>query len=242
MISQSRLVAIPRHLGKIKVAVLLTALSPLVIMFVDYHNGALGIDPLDRIIRSTGILSLIMLMITLTITPLRHMLTWLMVRIKAGYGKRTADWNWIIKLRRMIGLLSAFYAVLHLGIYFWLDRGASIADTLLDLAERPFLAVGMATFVLLIPLTLTSTDNMMRRLGRNWRRLHRLVYLIALLEILHFWMLTKVGVYTPLPYMFAVLVLLGWRVWFAFSPRPRKIPDDGMETPLREDRHRRVNI
>jgi len=129
-----------------------------------------------------------------------------------------------------------------MGIYFWLDQGANIADTLLDLAERPFLAVGMATFVLLIPLTLTSTDNMMRRLGRNWRRLHRLIYLIALLAILHFWMLTKVGVYAPLPYMFAVFLLLGWRVWFAFSPRPRKIPDDGMETPLREDRHRRVNV
>lgn len=242
MVSKNRLADIPKHLGKIKVLVLTAALSPLLIMFADYHYGTLGIDPLDRIIRSTGSISLIMLLITLAVTPMRHLLTWLMVRTNASHGKRTADWNWIIKLRRMTGLLSSFYATLHLGIYFWLDRGASITDTLLDLAERPFLAVGMGAFILLIPLTLTSTNNMMRRLGRNWRRLHRLAYLIALLSVLHFWMLTKIGVYSPFPYVFAVFLLLGWRVWFAFYPRQRKIPDDGMETPQRKVRHWRASV
>jgi sulfoxide reductase heme-binding subunit YedZ len=233
MDSQSRLSVIPKHLSKIKVLLLLIAFAPLFIMYADYRNGALGIDPLDSIIRATGRLSLLWLLITLTITPLRHLLTWLMVRIKAGYGKRTGDWNWIIKLRRMIGLLSAFYAALHLGIYFWLDQGAHIANALRDMLERPFLAVGMLAFLLLIPLTLTSTNNMMRLLRKNWRLLHRLIYLIALLSILHFVMLTKVGVYTPYPYMLALFVLLGWRVWFALIPPSHKIPDNGMETPPR---------
>lgn len=228
--------AAQKHVNKLKALVLVIALSPLAIMLIDYQYANLGIDPLARVIRDTGSWSLIMLLITLIITPLRHMLTWLMVRTKASYGRRTADWNWIIKMRRMIGLLSSFYAVLHLAIYFWLDQGASIDDMLIDLVERPFLAVGMAAFILLIPVTFTSTNNMIRRLGKNWRRLHRLVYLIALLMILHFWMLTKVGVYTPVPYIMMVFFLLGWRVWFAFSNRPNKIPDDGMETSPREMR------
>lgn len=234
MTSFNWLKAVQKHAGKIKALVFVIALSPLAIMLIDYHHNNLGIDPLDRIIRDTGSWSLIMLLVTLSITPLRHLLTWLMVRTKASYGKRTADWNWIIKMRRMIGLMSSFYAALHLAVYFWLDQGASIDDMLIDLAERPFLAVGMAAFILLIPVTFTSTNNMMRRLGKNWRRLHRLVYLIALLMILHFWMLTKVGVYTPMPYILAVFFLLGWRAWFAFSNRPNKIPDDGMETPPRK--------
>jgi sulfoxide reductase heme-binding subunit YedZ len=149
------------------------------------------------------------------------------------HGKRVADWNWMIKLRRMIGLLSFFYATTHLGIYFWLDQGADILGALSDMTERPFIAVGIFAFVLLVPLALTANNYSMRLLKKSWRRLHRTVYLIAILAIIHFWMLTKVGVNDPLPYTLITIVLLGWRVWFAWMPRKGKILDHGMEMPER---------
>ena len=156
-----------------------------------------------------------------------------MIRIRARHGKRVSDWNWIIKLRRMIGLLSFFYATLHLGIYFWLDQGANMAYALRDMSERPFLAVGMSAFVLLVPLAVTANDYSMRLLGKNWRRLHRTVYVIAPLAIIHYWMQTKVGINDPLPYTLILIILLGWRMWFAWIPRRGKIPDHGMEMPER---------
>lgn len=229
------LAAIPQHLNKIKLALLLAGLIPLARLIAEYYLHTLGFDPLDRITRSTGNAALILLLLTLTVTPLRHLLTWLMIRIRARHGKRVSDWNWIIKLRRMIGLLSFFYASLHLGIYFCLDQGANTALALHDMTERPFLAVGMAAYMLLLPLALTANNFMMRRLGKGkWRRLHRTVYVIAALQIIHYWMLTKVGVNDPWPYTLVTGILLGWRMWFAWMPGTGKIPDHGMEVPERD--------
>jgi sulfoxide reductase heme-binding subunit YedZ len=227
------LAVIQKNLNKIKMILLLAGLSPLAELVIDYYQNTLGFDPLDRITRFTGYGALILLLISLTVTPLRHFLTWLMIRLHAGHGKRVSDWNWIIKLRRMIGVLCFFYATLHFGIYFWLDQGAVIADALRDMAERPFLAVGMFAFVLLVPVAVTANNYSMRRLKKTWRRLHRMVYLIVILAIAHYWMLTKVGVNDPLPYALITLILLGWRVWFAWIPRKGKIPDHGMEMPER---------
>jgi sulfoxide reductase heme-binding subunit YedZ len=227
------LAAIKKHLTSIKAIVLLIGLSPLTDLVIDYYQNTLGFDPLDRITRSTGKFALIMLLASLTITPLRHFLTWLMISIRANHGKRISDWNWLINLRRMIGLLSFFYATLHLGIYFWLDQGADMSGAFRDIAERPFLCVGMIAFALLVPLAVTANYYMMRQLGKNWRRLHRTVYVIALFAIIHYWMLTKVGVHDPLPYTLITVLLLGWRAWFAWMPRKGKIPDHGMEMPER---------
>jgi len=227
------LAVIQNHLNKIKMILLLAGLSPLAELVIDYYQNALGFDPLDRITRATGKVALIMLLVSLTVTPLRHLLTWLMIRLGAKQGKRIADWNWIIKLRRMIGLLSFFYATLHLGIYFWLDQDANIADALRDINVRSFLAVGMFAFLLLVPLAVTANNYSMRRLGKNWRRLHRTVYAIAMLVLIHYWMLTKVGVNDPLPYTMITVILLGWRMWFAWVPRKGKIHDHGMEMPER---------
>lgn len=223
-----------KHYGKVKALLFILALSPLANLLVDYVRDNLGIDPLDRMTRLTGEMSLLMLLLSLTITPLRHFATWLMKYIHAYYGKRLSDWNWIIKLRRMIGLFSFFYASLHLGIYFWLDQGANIEESVRDISERPFLAVGMAAFVMLIPLAATANSAMMRIMRKNWRRLHRIVYLIAILAVLHFWMLSKVGVHTFLPYVLCSVFLLGWRAWFFWGFRKSKIKDDGMETPERK--------
>lgn len=227
------LTAIPKRLIWIKIILLLAGLIPLAELTVEYYRHTLGFDPLDRITRLTGYVALILLLISLTVTPLRHFLTWSMICFGAKQGKRVADWNWIIKLRRMLGLLSFFYAALHLGIYFWLDQGANIAYALRDISERPFLAVGMIAFVLLVPLALTANDYAMRMLGKNWRRLHRTVYLIAPFAIIHYWMQAKVGINDPLLYTLIVIILLGWRMWFAWMPRESKILDHGMEMPER---------
>ena len=228
------LAAIPKHLVKIKLLLLLAGLAPIAELVIDYYQNALGFDPLDHITRFTGNAALILLLLSLTITPLRHLLTWLMVRIRAGHGKRVSDWNWIIRLRRMIGLLAFFYATLHMVIYFWLDQGANMTDALRDISERPFLTVGLIAFLLLLPLALTANDYAMRLLGKNWRRLHRTVYITALLAIIHYWMLTKVGVNEPIPYTLITIILLGWRMWFAWVVRTGKIPDSGMELPARD--------
>jgi len=228
------LAAIPKHLIKIKLVLLLAGLIPLAELIAEYYRHTLGFDPLDRITRSTGNAALILLLVSLTVTPLRHLLTWLMVRLQARHGKRVADWNWLIRLRRMIGLFCFFYATLHLGIYYWMDQGANMAYALRDMSERPFLAVGMIAFLMLVPLALTANDYSMRLLGKNWRRLHRTVYVTTLLVIIHYWMLTKVGVNEPIPYTLITVILLGWRMWFAWMPRKGKIQDHGMEIPERD--------
>jgi methionine sulfoxide reductase heme-binding subunit len=228
------LAAIPKHLIKIKLVLLLAGLIPLAELIVEYYRHTLGFDPLDRITRSTGNAALILLLVSLTVTPLRHLLTRLMIRIKAGHGKRVSDWNWVIRTRRMIGLLCFFYATLHLGIYFWMDQGANVDYALRDMSERPFIAVGMIAFLMLVPLALTANDYSMRLLGKNWRRLHRTVYVITLLVIIHYWMLTKVGVNDPIPFALIVIILFGWRLWFTWMSKKCKTPDYSVEIPERE--------
>ena len=225
---------VPKHLGKIRALLFVISVSPLCLLIAQYYLNALGLDPLDTITRATGLTGLVFLILSLLITPLRHFLTWAAIAIRAAYGKRTSDWNWIIKLRRMIGVFSSFYILLHLIIYFWMDQAGDWQGIYLDVMERPFILIGMAGFLLLVPVTLTSTDWMMRKLGRNWRRVHRLVYAVSVFGVMHFWMLTKVGVYDPYFYMAVVFFLLGWRIWFKWEKLPHKIPDDGMETSVRK--------
>lgn len=224
----------PKHIGKIEALVFVVASIPLTSLLIEYYYSALGFDPLDRIMRVTGLTALTLLLVAIVISPLCQFMTWLFTLFKARYGKRPSDWNWTIPLRRMIGLFTFFYATLHLIIYFWLDQGGDFKSALLDTYDRKFLLVGMAAFILLIPVTVTSTNNIMQRLDKSWRRIHLLVYPIAILSGIHFWMLTKVGLYEPYPYLFAIFLLVGWRVWGAWKKMPSKISDDGMEVPLRE--------
>lgn len=238
MLDFSPLARIPKHIGRIKALVFLLALLPLLILINEFYQDDLGVDPLDRLTRLTGNSALVLLILSLTITPLRHFLIRFMVSLKANYGKRLADWNWIIKLRRMIGVMSFFYAVIHFVIYFWLDQGLDFNNAFYDIKERYFIAVGLTAFILLIPLALTSTNKMMRMLGRNWRKLHRTVYLIAILSMLHFWMLTKVGVYDYVPYVAITFFLLGWRAWYYSVGHKNKMMDDGMEAIDREQVNR----
>lgn len=174
-------------------------LLPLARLFALGWFDGLGANPVEFVTRSTGTWTLVMLCATLAVTPLRR-LTGLAV---------------LARLRRMLGLFTFFYACLHLTTYVWFDQWFDPLAILLDVVKRPFITVGMTAFLLLLPLAATSTDAMMRRLGRRWAELHRLVYLIAPLAILHFWWhkAGKNDFAEPAIYGAVVALLLAARLW-----------------------------
>lgn len=161
------------------------------------YSGQLGANPIEFITRSTGTWTLVFLLLSLSITPLRQLL-------------RQPQ---LIKFRRMIGLYAFFYACLHLTTYFWLDQFFDWPGIVKDIIKRPFITVGMASFLLMAPLALTSTNAMIRRLGgRNWQRLHRLVYAVGVGGVVHYWWLVKKDLTEPLIYGSVLTVLLGYRL------------------------------
>jgi sulfoxide reductase heme-binding subunit YedZ len=159
-------------------------------------SGGLGANPIEFITHSTGTWTLVGLMVTLSVTPLRRL-------------SGRAD---LIRYRRMLGLFSFFYACLHFVTYVWLDQFFDPAAIAKDIVKRPFITVGFAAFVLLVPLAVTSTHAMMRRLGRRWQQLHRLVYVIALLGVIHYLWLVKKDMTEPLIYGGVLVLLLAIRL------------------------------
>ncbi|KAA3626098.1 MAG: protein-methionine-sulfoxide reductase heme-binding subunit MsrQ [Proteobacteria bacterium] len=160
-------------------------------------SDQLGANPIETITRYTGDWTLRFLFITLAVTPLRNL----------------SGWNWLMRLRRMLGLYAFFYAVLHFATYLVLDQFFAWEHIVDDIAERPYITVGFASFVLLIPLAITSTNAMVRRLGgRRWQRLHRSVYVIAIGVVVHFLWLVKADLREPLIYGAILAVLLGYRL------------------------------
>lgn len=190
-----------RQLTLAKSLVFLACLGPLArLVALGAGAGAgLGANPVEFVTRSTGTWTLVMLCITLSITPLR----------------RITGWNALIRLRRMLGLFAFFYACLHLAIYVWLDQYFDWVAMIADIVKRPFITAGFAGFLLMAPLAATSTKAMVRRLGRHWSELHRLVYAVALLGVLHFWWhkAGKNDLGEPMVYAAVVGALLAWRVW-----------------------------
>jgi len=191
----------PVPIGAIKAAVFVLALGPLarlLLLGTTGEFGGLGANPVEFVTRSTGTWTLVFLCITLAITPAR----------------RLTGWNWLQRLRRMLGLFAFFYGALHFTTYFWLDQWFDLAAIGKDIVKRPFITMGFAAFVMMIPLAATSTDAMVRRLGRRWGKLHRLVYAVAIAAILHYWWhkagkndFSQVGWYAAV-----VIGLLGWRL------------------------------
>jgi len=171
-------------------------LLPLARLFVLGSGGGLGANPIEFITHSTGTWTLGGLLVTLSVTPLRRLT-----------GR--AD---LIRYRRMLGLFAFFYAILHFVTYLWLDQFFDFASIAKDIVKRPFITVGFAAFVLLIPLAVTSTRVMMRRLGRRWQPLHRLVYLIALLGVIHYVWLVKKDLTQPLMFGAVLVLLLAMRL------------------------------
>jgi sulfoxide reductase heme-binding subunit YedZ len=190
----------PETVKRIKAAVFVLCLIPLANLAWLGLRHRLGANPIEHITRSTGWWTLAFLLITLTVTPLR----------------RFSNWNWLLKLRRMFGLFAFFYVCLHFTTYIWLDQFFDWHGILKDIGKRPFITVGFSAFVLLIPLAATSTNAMVRRLGgRRWQRLHRAVYAIAVLGVLHFWWLVKKDITEPLVFGALLGLLLLIRLIFA---------------------------
>ena len=176
----------------IKAGVFLAALVPFGVIAAAAASGELGANPVEALIHHFGEWALRLMLATLAVTPLR----------------RLTGWSQAVRLRRMLGLFAFFYAVLHLATYVVLDRSLLVEEILEDLTERPYVMVGFAGFVLLVPLAATSTNAMIRRLGgRRWRLLHRLAYVAAAAGVVHFWWLVKADVREPFIHA-AVLALL----------------------------------
>ena len=193
----------PRQLTAIKAGLFLLALVPLARMVWLTVSGQL-VEPLEFITRGTGDWVLYLLCITLAVTPLR----------------RLTGWNWLVKLRRMAGLFAFFYGCLHFLTFLWFDHFFDVAAMFKDVLKRPFITVGFIAFVLLVPLAATSTNGMIKRLGgKRWQWLHRLIYVIAPLGILHFWWMKagKNNFTEPIIFGLIVALLLGMRLYWRRS-------------------------
>jgi sulfoxide reductase heme-binding subunit YedZ len=204
-----------------KLLVFLACLIPLARLGWKAYNGLLGANPIEVITHSTGDWTMIFLLITLAITPLRKLTNQL----------------WLIRFRRMSGLYAFFYGVLHFTTYIWLDKFFDVHEMLADIAKRKFITVGFAAFVLMIPLAITSTAGWIRRLGgRRWNLLHRLIYLTAIGGVIHYLWLVKADIRKPLLYGFILAVLLGYRLLMWAVPkttpkRARLVTTRGAEMP-----------
>jgi sulfoxide reductase heme-binding subunit YedZ len=182
---------------RFKPVVFLVCLIPLARLGWKGYNGLLGANPIEVITHSTGDWTLIFLLITLAVTPLRKL----------------SGELWLIRYRRMFGLFAFFYACLHFTTYIWLDKFFDVHEMLIDVAKRKFITVGFAAFVLLIPLALTSTKGWIRRLGgRRWNWLHRLIYLSATGGVIHYIWLVKADLRKPLQYAAILSLLLTYRI------------------------------
>lgn len=196
-----------KQVGWVKVAIFVLALVPFARLVWGTASGSFT-DPLAAITNSSGEWALYFLCITLAVTPLR----------------RLTGWNWLVKLRRMVGLFTFFYALVHFIAFLWFDHFFDVAAMLRDVIKRPFILVGFIAFVLLVPLAATSTNAMIKRLGgKRWQWLHRLIYVIGPLAILHFWWMKAGKNDFAQPILFGAIVasLLALRVFWHVRRKPQ---------------------
>lgn len=187
-----------------KPVVFLACLGPLARLGWKAYNSALGANPIEVITHSTGDWTLIFLLVTLAITPLRKLTGQL----------------WLIRFRRMFGLFAFFYVALHFLTYIWLDKFFDLHEMLKDVAKRRFITVGFTGFVLLVPLAITSTTGWIRRLGgKRWQSVHRLIYFSAVAGVIHYYWLVKADVRKPLEYALVLALLMGYRVAVSAGPK-----------------------
>ncbi len=192
----------------VKPTVFLICLIPLISLLWGAFQGSLGANPIEKVTHITGEWALRFLLLTLFVTPARKLL----------------GWQFLLRLRRMLGLYVFFYACLHFLTYLVLDQFFDFDEIIKDILKRPYITVGFAAFVLLIPLAITSTNAMMKRLGRRWKLLHQLIYIIGVLAILHFLWLVKADNLQPLIYAFILLLLFLARVWLQRGENPKQRP------------------
>lgn len=186
-----------------KLILFTNALVPLAMLLWDVYHKRVGANPLEFVTRTTGMLTLVFLTITLAVTPAR----------------KITGLNWLVKFRRLLGLFAFFYGSLHLMTYLWFDRYFNLKSVPADVVSRPFIALGMLAFFLMVPLAITSTNKMIKRLGgKRWNKLHKLIYAAGVAGALHFWLLVKSDTRLPLTFGFIILLLLGHRLFVKFYP------------------------
>lgn len=178
-----------------KAIIFFLCLLPAVWLLTNFFQDNLGANPFEALTRQSGEWTLRFLLIVLAITPLR----------------KITGQAWLMAYRRMLGLYVFFYACLHLTTYIWFDQFFDWDEIVTDIIKRPFITVGMLAFVLLLPLAITSTNNWMRRLGRRWKKLHQMVYIIGILGVLHYLWLVKADLREPLIYSAILIILLAYR-------------------------------
>ena len=183
-----------------KPIIFLLCLLPAALVLTDglEITGRLGANPIEEIQDRFGNWALRFILITLTVTPLR----------------RLTAWNWLIRYRRMFGLFTFFYGLMHFLTWLFLDQGLLLSAIAEDLIERPFITIGFAAFLLLIAMAVTSTNNMRRRLGRRWQKLHYSAYAVGLLGVWHYWWQVKKDITEPLVYAVILAALLAIRIWW----------------------------
>ncbi|MGO8764627.1 MAG: sulfite oxidase heme-binding subunit YedZ [Limisphaerales bacterium] len=180
-----------------KLLVLVNGIVPLVLLGWDAKHHTLGANSENFAILTTGMMTLIFLMLTMAVTPLRKL----------------TGLNWLIQLRRMLGLFAFFYGCIHFSLFFTLDREWSISSTLTEMVKRKYLIIGSIGLISMIPLAITSTNGMIKRLGgKRWRALHRLAYVAAIAGVIHFYMQVKADVRLPLAFAGVLAILLGYRL------------------------------
>ncbi|MES2500747.1 MAG: protein-methionine-sulfoxide reductase heme-binding subunit MsrQ [Pseudomonadota bacterium] len=189
-----------QHIIFVKVVIWISALLPIARLFWLGLNDNLGANPIEFVEHSTGTWALVFLLISLSMTPIR-LITGLV---------------WPIQLRRLLGLWMFFYACLHITAYVWLDFAFMWDEIFKDVAKHPRILVGFAAFVLAVPLAATSNSWMIKKLKTNWKKLHKLVYLIAILAVVHFWMLVKKDITEPFFYAVVLVILLAIRLYYKY--------------------------
>jgi sulfoxide reductase heme-binding subunit YedZ len=199
----------PRHIsanrvvGVVKPALFFVCLVPLALLIWRTLDGSIGPNPVQAITHGTGDWALRLLLVTLAVTPLRSL----------------TGWAWLVRLRRMLGLYAFFYAALHFTTYLWLDQWFDWQAIVADIVKRPYITVGFAALVLMLPLAVTSSNGWMKRLGPRWKQLHRLVYAIGGLAVLHYLWLVKADLLEAVVYAVVLAVLLAarlpWGNWLA---------------------------
>ena len=183
-------------LSFLKPFVFLVCLIPFGQLLYNAYQGDLGANPIETITHFTGSWALILLLASLSVTPLR----------------RLTGWSDLIKFRRMLGLFAFFYVLLHFSTFLVLDHFFDFDRIAKDILKRPYVTVGFTGFVLMIPLAITSTAKMIRRLGKRWQKLHRLVYFVGIAGVIHFYWLVKSDIRRPVQYGAVLAVLLGYRL------------------------------
>lgn len=196
-----------------KLLLFVNALVPMALLLWDVYYKRAGANPLEYATRTTGMLALVFLLLTLAVTPVR----------------KVFKLNWLIKFRRMLGLFAFFYGLLHFLTYIAFDRYFKLTTVPGDIASRRFIAVGMAAFFLMLPLAVTSTNRMVKRLGaKRWSKLHKLVYLAGAGGVIHFWMLVKSDIRLPLTFAFILLLLIAYRLLVKWYPADVPAPENNL--------------